>query len=99
MAENDDSFKYPNGFDQAESNQSDIRLEIIGENYSVLKDVFINEDIKTGTNINLKCSTLIYMDTKFYYIAEINTTEQTYLTFEIGLKNIIDYIKNHKSIF
>jgi hypothetical protein len=99
VIENDDSFKYPNGFDQAESNQSDIRLEIIGENYSVLKDVFINEDIKTGTNINLKCSTLIYMDTKFYYIAEINTTEQTYLTFEIGLKNIIDYIKNHKSIF
>jgi hypothetical protein len=96
LIEIDETF---NGFDISESDTAEIRLQIIGENYSLLKDIFINEEIVTGTSIIVKCSTWIYMDTNFYYIAELKANEQTYLTFEDGLKNIIDYMDNNKSLF
>ncbi len=39
------------------------------------------------------------MDSTFYYVAEIKTQSQTLLSFDDGLKNIIKYINDNKSLF
>lgn len=40
--ENDNGIKYPNGFNKTDANNSEIRLKIIGNNYTDIKDIFIN---------------------------------------------------------
>ena len=76
-----------------------IQLELIGENYNTLKEEFINKEISSGMYFEIKCSNWIYMDTNFYYIAELKTLDKIYLSFEEGLDNIIKYMNNNKSIF
>lgn len=76
-----------------------IQLELIGENYNTLKEEFINKEISSGMYFEIKCSNWIYMDTNFYYIAELKILDKIYLSFEEGLDNIIKYMNNNKSIF
>ncbi len=76
-----------------------IQLELIGENYNTLKEEFINKEISSGMYFEIKCPNWIYMDTNFYYIAELKILDKIYLSFEEGLDNIIKYMNNNKSIF
>ena len=86
-------------FDSSEVNSEEIRLELVGDNCKVLSEAFAQEEIREGDIITVKCSTWIYMDSTFYYVAELKTQSQTLLSFDNGLKNIIEYVKDNKSLF
>ena len=86
-------------FDSSEANSEEIRLVLVGENCTALSEVFEKEKIHEGDRIAVKCSTWIYMDSTFYYVAELKTQNQTLLSFDDGLKNIIKYMNDNKSLF
>ena len=86
-------------FDSSEVNSEEIRLELVGDNCKVLSEVLAKEEICEGDIITVKCSTWIYMDSTFYYVAELKTQSQTFLSFDDGLKNIIKYVNDNKALF
>ena len=93
------SVENKSAFDSSEANSEEIRLELVGDNCNVLSEALAKEEICEGNSITVKCSTWIYMDSLFYYVAELKTQSQTLLSFDDGLKNIIKYIKDNKSLF
>ena len=86
-------------FDYSELNNEEIRLELVGDNCDILDECLANNEICVGDKITVKCSTWIYMDSNFYYIAEIKGEEKTFLSFDDGLNNIVKYIEDNKSLF
>ena len=93
------SVENKSAFDSSEANSEEIRLELVGDNCNVLSEGFAKEEICEGDRITMKCSTWIYMDSNFYYVAELKTQSQTFLSFDDGLKNIIKYINDNKALF
>ena len=86
-------------FDASESNSKEIRLELVGDNCDALSEILTKEEIRDGDKITVRCSTWIYMDSTFYYVAEIKIQDETVLSFDDGLKNIINYMDDNKSLF
>ena len=86
-------------FDSSEVNSEEIRLELVGDNCNVLSESLAQEEIREGDRITVKCSTWIYMDSTFYYVAELGMQSQTLLSFDDGLNNIIEYVNDNKSLF
>ena len=86
-------------FEPFESNNEEIRLELVGDNCDILEEHLANNEIREGDKITVKCSTWIYMDSTFYYIAEIKGQEKTFLSFDDGMKNIVKYMGDNKSLF
>lgn len=86
-------------FDGSEINSKEIRLELVGDNVDALREALTKEEIHEGDKITVKCSTLIYMDSNFYYIAEFKFQDKTLLSFDDGLKNIRKYMDDNKSLF
>ncbi len=86
-------------FDSSEVNSEEIRLELVGDNCNILSEVLAKEEICEGDRITVKCSTWIYMDSTFYYVAELKTQDQTLLLFDDGLKNITKYVNDNKALF
>ena len=86
-------------FDSSEVNSEEIRLELVGDNCNVFSEVLAKEEIREGDRITVKCSTWIYMDSIFYYVAEIKNQDKIFLSFADGLKNIIKYVNDNKALF
>ena len=86
-------------FDSSEVNSEEIRLELVGDNCKVLSEAFAQEEIREGDIITVKCSTWIYMDSTFYYVAEIKNQDKIFLSFDDGLKNITKYVNDNKALF
>ena len=86
-------------FDSSEANSEEIRLELVGDNCKALSEVLAKEEIREGDRITVKCSTWIYMDSTFYYVAEIKNQDKIFLSFDDGLKNIIKYVNDNKALF
>ena len=86
-------------FDSSEVSSEEIRLELVGDNCKALSEVLAKEEIREGDRITVKCSTWIYMDSTFYYVAELKTQSQTFLSFDDGLKNIVKYVNDNKALF
>ena len=86
-------------FDASEANSKEIRLELVGDNCDALSEILTKEEIRNGDKITVRCSTWIYMDSTFYYVAEFKNQDKTFLSFNDGLKNIKEYINNNKSLF
>ena len=86
-------------FDSSELKNEEIRLELVGDNCDILDECLTNNEIREGDKITIKCSTWIYMDSNFYYIAEIKGEEKTFLSFDDGLNNIVKHIEDNKSLF
>ena len=86
-------------FDSSEVNSEEIRLELVGDNCKVLSEVLAKEEIREGDRITVKCSTWIYMDSTFYYVAEIKNQDKIFLSFDDGLKNITKYVNDNKALF
>ena len=92
------SVENKSAFDSSEANSEEIRLELVGDNCKALSEALAKEEICEGNRITVKCSTWIYMDSTFYYVAELKTQSQTFLSFDDGLKNIIKYVNNNKAL-
>ena len=86
-------------FDSSEVNSEEIRLELVGDNCKVLSEAFAQKEIREGDIITVKCSTWIYMDSTFYYVAEIKNQDKIFLSFDDGLKNITKYVNDNKALF
>ncbi len=86
-------------FDSSEVNSEEIRLELVGDNCNALGEILAKEELREDDKITVKCSTWIYMDSTFYYIAELKTQTQTLLSFDDGLKNIVKYVNDNKALF
>ena len=86
-------------FDSSEADSEEIRLELVGDNCNVLSKVLAKEEICEGDRITVKCSTWIYMDSTFYYVAELKTQSQIFLSFDDGVNNIIKYVNDNKALF
>ena len=86
-------------FDPYEANSEEIRLELVGDNCNVLNEVLAKKEICEGDRITVKCSTWIYMDADFYYVAEMKFQDKIFLSFDDGLKNVIKYVNDNKSLF
>ena len=86
-------------FDSSEVNSEEIRLELVGDNCKALSEVLAKEEIREGDRITVKCSTWIYMDSTFYYVAEIKKQDKIFLSFDDGLKNITKYVNDNKALF
>lgn len=86
-------------FDVSERNREEIRLTLVGDNRNALRKFLAEEAMRRGDRITIKCSTWIYMDSTFYYVAELKTQNQTLLPFNDGLKNIVKYVNDNKAIF
>ena len=80
-------------------NSEEIRLELVGDNCKALSEVLAKEEIREGDRITVKCSTWIYMDSTFYYVAEIKNQDKIFLSFDDGLKNITKYVNDNKALF
>ena len=86
-------------FDSSEVNSEEIRLELVGDNCKALSEVLAKEEIREGDRITVKCSTWIYMDSTFYYVAEMKNQDKMFLSFDDGLKNITKYVNDNKVLF
>ena len=86
-------------FDSSEANREEIILELVGDNCKALREVLAKEEIREGDRITVKCSTWIYMDSTFYYVAEIKNQDKIFLSFDDGLKNITKYVNDNKALF
>ena len=86
-------------FDSSEVNSEEIRLELVGDNCKALSEVLAKEEIREGDRITVKCSTWIYMDSTFYYVAEMKNQDKIFLSFDDGLKNITKYVNDNKALF
>ena len=86
-------------FDSSEMNSKEIILELVGDNCNVFSEFLAKEEIHKEDRITVKCSIWIYMDSTFYYVAELKTQSQTVLSFNDGLKNIIKYVNDNKALF
>ena len=85
-------------FDISEANSEEIRLALVGDNRIVLKEVLAKKEIREGDRITVKCSTWIYMDATFYFVAEMKIQDKIFLSFDDGLKNIIKYVNDNKAL-
>ena len=86
-------------FDFSEANSETLRLELVGGNCDAFDEILAKADIREGDRIAVKCTTWIYLDSTYYYIAEIKTQDETLLPFKDGLANIVKYMNDHKSLF
>ena len=86
-------------FDSSEAGSEEIRLELVGDNCDALGESLAKDELCAGDRITVKCSTWIYMDSTFYYVAEIETQDKTVLSFDDGMKNITKYMNENKSLF
>ena len=93
------SVENKSAFDSSEANSEEIRLELVGDNCKALSEVLAKEEIREGDRITVKCSTWIYMDSTFYYVAEMKNQDKMFLSFDDGLKNITKYVNDNKALF
>ena len=92
------SIEDKSAFDLSEANSEKIGLVLVGDNCNVLSKVLAKEEIREGDRITMKCTTWIYMDSTFYYVAEIKNQDKIFLSFDDGLKNIIKYVNDNKAL-
>lgn len=75
-----------------------ISLEVIHENLKLLMDNGFFEEVLLDETIQICASRLIYMDTNFFFIAEVTYNGKTYLDFETGFSNIIKMMDANRSL-
>ena len=73
-------------------------LEITADNHKILCENGFYEQASIGDEIHLKSSNWIYMDGHFDYVAYVEHDNTEYLSFEDGLKNIVDMMNKNKSL-
>ncbi len=72
---------------------------IMKNNSNILSSNDLYKHITVGEKISVKVSDYIYMDSNYFYIAQLEYNGKEYLSFEEGLKNIVNMMKQDKSLF
>ncbi len=71
-------------------------FDVTKENNQILVENGFYETVAVNTQIEITSSSLIYMDSNFFFIAAVTYNESEYLCFEDGIQNIQKYINAHK---
>ncbi len=74
-------------------------VRVIDKNIKILENNKFFENITSGNTIKVKMAPFIYMDTNYFFIIEIVYNNQIYLDEIEGLQNLIEFMKENKSIF
>ncbi len=83
----------------SEEYQADVTfIEIIDANEMILIENGFFEDVQTNSEITIKASPFIYMDTNFYFVISVQVGDTVYLNEETGLQNMIEIMKKNKSL-
>ena len=77
----------------------EIPLCITANNSKLLYESGFYETISIGDKVEVMASNWIYMDSNFFYVAQVTFDDVVYLTFEDGLHNIVDLMNRQKSLF
>ena len=75
-----------------------VLLQIEYNNYKILLENNFFADYKLHDSLMVTVSSLIYMDTNFYYISSVTYNNKEYLNSETGLENIIKMMDENRSI-
>ena len=73
-------------------------FDITKENNQILVENGFYDVVSVNTPMEITASSLIYMDSNFFFITAVNYNETTFLTFEDGIQNVREYINEHKSL-
>ncbi len=73
-------------------------FDITKENNRILVENGFYDTVVANTLIEITSSSYIYMDSNFFFVAAVTYNETEYLCFEDGIKNIREYINEHKSL-
>ncbi len=76
-----------------------IRFELIKDNIGILDSNGFFDDISLDQTIHFTTSDLIYSDTNYFEIIDVNYEENAYLSSEVGFNNYMLYIEKHRSLF
>ena len=76
----------------------EISLHIPRDNSKVLFNNGFYENISSGDKITITSSNWVYMDSDFFYVAQVEYNGVMYLSFDDGLKNITDMMNKNKSL-
>lgn len=85
-------------YEESKSEEQLITFSIIGANALILYQNGFFDKIEAEELISVKSTEWIYMDTNFFFIAEVNRGDIAYLEFDTGLNNIVEYINSNKSL-
>lgn len=97
IPDNVDLVEIEGRYDTTLSNENQLRVKVIGENISVLLQNGFFKDFVPKDYIEIQYSNFIYMDTQYYYVASLSYQKKEYISFEVGLKNIITLMDNNRS--
>ncbi|MEE0264139.1 MAG: hypothetical protein UD936_00780, partial [Acutalibacteraceae bacterium] len=73
-------------------------FDITKENNQILVENGFYDTISMDTPIEITASNYIYMDSDFFFITAVTYNETAFLTFEDGIRNIQEYLNEHKSL-
>ena len=85
--------------EDAELELYQFQLRVIPSNSQILLENGFFDRIAVDEKISFKASDYIYMDSEYFYIAQLEYADTEYLSFDDGLKNIVDMMEENKSIF
>ena len=77
----------------------DFALHVNSDNSKILHSNGFYDSVSLGDKITVTVSSWIYMNRDFFYIAQLECDGTEYLTFDEGLKNIVDMMNKIKSLF
>jgi len=79
-------------------NEHKFAFKITKENNQILTENGFYDAVFMNTPIDITTSSFLYMDAEFFFIAAVTYNETEYLHFEDGIKNIVEFINDHKSL-
>lgn len=74
------------------------QFHVTKSNSNILASNGFYTNITVGEKISVKVSDHIYMDSEYFYVAQLEYKGKEYLSFEEGLKNIVDMMNENKSL-
>ena len=75
------------------------QFRVTKDNSNLLSSNGFYNCVSLEAKISVKVSSYIYMDSEFFYIAQVEYDGTEYLNFEDGLENIVDMMDKDKSLF
>lgn len=75
-----------------------VAFEVIYDNTQELIENGLLEDVKIGDTVTIKATDWTYGDTRFLYIAALESDSVCYLDIQTGLKNMIAYMDENRSL-
>jgi len=71
-------------------------IQVIDSNTEILAQNGFFDEVSEGMTLSVRADFFMYMDNEFYFVASIECNGKTYLDFDQGMKNIVEYMNARK---